>query len=136
MNGEMVRKWLRLERRERGWNQDDLAEAAGIKSRTTIRKLESGLKLSEGVEGAVEQALGWELGDLDRIRSGGQPTRSDAAGSKDLARMTYEEILSAAMGVEKTRGEVAAQRVLVAWVVARDEMLKERGRVDEPPLSE
>lgn len=76
---QMVRKYLRLERQRRGWNQMDLAKAAGIKSRTTIRKLEDGLRLSEGIEGAVEEAVGWEVGSLDAIRADGRPILKSAS---------------------------------------------------------
>lgn len=69
----MVRKYIRTERRMRGWNQSDLAREAGIKSKTTIVDLEAGRRLSEGYEGAVERALGWRIGSLDRIREGGEP---------------------------------------------------------------
>lgn len=72
-NGGMVRKYIRTERQRRGWNQADLARAAGIKSKTTIVDLEAGRRLSEGYEGAVERALGWRIGSLDMIREGGEP---------------------------------------------------------------
>lgn len=73
----MVRKHIRAERKARGWNQTDLARAAGIRSKTTIVDLEAGRKLSEGNEGAVERALGWRIGSLDRIRNGGEPELAD-----------------------------------------------------------
>lgn len=69
----MVRKYLRAERKARGWNQADLARAAGIRSKTTIVDLEAGRRLSEGSEGAIETAVGWEIGSLDEIRAGGRP---------------------------------------------------------------
>jgi len=67
-----VRKRLILERTRRKWNQKALAEAAGV-VKTTIVELEKGRRLSENTEVAVEDALGWQPGALDRIRAGLEP---------------------------------------------------------------
>lgn len=50
---------IRKLRRERGWNQDDLAERSGI-SRTTVAKYETGLKKRPSAEtiGKFAKALG------------------------------------------------------------------------------
>lgn len=111
-NGGMVRKYIRAERKARGWNQRDLARAAGIKSKTTIVELEAGRRLSEGNEGAVERALGWKIGSLDRIRDGGEPIPADAGGEltprDDFERKVFESILPTEEKLEWVRAHRAA----------------------------
>lgn len=107
----MVRKWMRLERKRRGWGQMDLAEAAGIKSRTTIQQLENGQQRSEGVEGAVELALGWKLGSLDRIRAGLEPIAEERTPALDeIPEMTGAEMLQAIDTVRRLKGNAAARQ--------------------------
>jgi transcriptional regulator with XRE-family HTH domain len=78
-----VRRYIRAERQRRGWSQADLASAAGIKSRTTIQNLENGSELREGLEAAVEEALGWKVGSIDALREGGEPIRLRQASNSD-----------------------------------------------------
>lgn len=42
-----------------------------------MQNLESGMKLNEGTESLIEGVLGWELGSLDAIRNGDEPTPVD-----------------------------------------------------------
>lgn len=90
----------------------DLARAAGIKSRATIQKLEGGLKLSEGLEGAIEEAFGWRIGSLDRIREGGEPILADAGGElvprDEFERKVVDSILPLEEKLEWVRAHRAA----------------------------
>lgn len=90
----------------------DLARAAGIKSRATIQKLEHGLRLSEGIEGAIEEALGWKIGSLDHVREGGEPMLADAGGElvplDDFERKVVESILPLEEKIEWVRAHRAA----------------------------
>lgn len=69
---ERVRRFVRAQREQKKWSETQLATAAGV-SRSTIQRLEAGRVLREGKEAAIELALGWEIGDIDRIRQGGEP---------------------------------------------------------------
>lgn len=102
--GDKVRKFVRAERRRRDWSQDDLARAAGIKSRTTIQKLEAGNQLRDGTEAAVERALGVPVGTFDEIRAGadipashsvtlahGAPTTGDPEFWEALRKLLADE---------------------------------------------
>lgn len=87
----MVRRYVRAERERRGWSQGDLARAAGGISRTTVADLESGRRLREGKEAAIEAALGWPLGTLDSIRAGGAPpAATDEPEQPQIDDATYE----------------------------------------------
>jgi transcriptional regulator with XRE-family HTH domain len=67
-----LRRFLRAERKRRGWTQADLGRVAGV-SKNTVASLENGMALREGNEGAIEEALGLPLGTMDRIRQNGLP---------------------------------------------------------------
>lgn len=68
---------VRTARKEKGWSQVQLAEAAGV-SEATVQNLESG-KSRKGMPSSlprVERALGWMPGSGDDILMGGEPTPS------------------------------------------------------------
>jgi transcriptional regulator with XRE-family HTH domain len=110
----MVRKYVRRERLRRGWSQTDLARAAGIKSKTTVVTLEGGRRISEGYEGAIEEAFGWQIGSLDRIRSGGEPI---LAGNRriptleELRTLPLMEILKVLDRAEELSGKAAREQL-------------------------
>lgn len=76
---------VRLERGRRWRFRRDFAAAIQYKDRT-VAALENGERsnFSPEFKGAVEAALGWEVGDFDRVRSGLEPNRHHAP---DLVRM-------------------------------------------------
>lgn len=63
---------VREDRRKRGWNQSQLADAAGL-SKTALSDIESGQTAEPQWKTAesIAQALGWAAGDLDTIIGGG-----------------------------------------------------------------
>lgn len=73
---EFVRQVIAA-RTRRGWTQKDLAREAGV-GRSSVQTLERGLSLSVSKESRIEEALGWKLGSLDRIRNGEEPLLRDA----------------------------------------------------------
>lgn len=78
----MVRKYMKAERRRHKLTQDELAKEVGA-TRNTIIKLESGARVDEGIESAVETRWGWEIGSLDLIRSGGKPILANVSARLD-----------------------------------------------------
>ncbi|MEW1895973.1 helix-turn-helix domain-containing protein [Streptomyces albidoflavus] len=77
----MTRDWTRLasaiegRRREIGFTQVDLAEAAGV-SESTVQNLESGVarrRLPSSLP-RIEIALGWETGSGEAVLDGAEPT--------------------------------------------------------------
>jgi transcriptional regulator with XRE-family HTH domain len=76
--------------------QAELASAVGV-TRNTIIKLESGIAVGEGIEGAVEKLLGWELGSLDAIRDGGRPMIAGPGNSGDLYAQERRDEVEEAM---------------------------------------
>lgn len=68
---------VRRERGRRGWkHRKDFAAALQYRVRI-VASLENGDRsnFSEEFKGAVERELGWEDGDFDRVRAGGEPNR-------------------------------------------------------------
>lgn len=69
--------------------QQDLADAVGV-TRNTIIKIESGRPVEEGIEADVEDKLGYELGSLDDMRAGREPTLKDADTPEDMPHDEWE----------------------------------------------
>lgn len=67
---------IRLERGRRWKLRKDFADAIQYKDRT-VAALENGERsnFSPEFKGAVEAALGWDVGDFDRVRAGQEPNR-------------------------------------------------------------
>ncbi len=107
--GQSVRRHVRSAREERRWSQIDLAREAGV-SRGTVQNLENGIRLSEGKEAKIERALGWKIGSLDRIRSGGDPVPDDS-GDIFQARDEFErEVLASVISDERKRHWIQRHR--------------------------
>src|SRR5690606_2513139 len=91
---ERGRRYVRAQREQKKWSETQLATAAGV-SRSTIQRLEAGRVLREGKEAAIELALGWEIGDIDRIRQGGEPRSVNKAVPEpiDAMNMSGTEVM-------------------------------------------
>jgi transcriptional regulator with XRE-family HTH domain len=78
---ERVGARVKRERGRRWRTQEDFAAAIGYRRRV-VAALESGERsnFSEDFLGAVEAALGWEVGGIERIRRGEEPNRSYPPG--------------------------------------------------------
>jgi DNA-binding XRE family transcriptional regulator len=103
----MVRKYLVAARRGLRMTQAQLANAVGV-TRNTIIKLESGIAVGEGIEGAVERLLGWDLGSLDAIRNGGRPMIAAPGGNSGgglYARERRDEVEEAMWSVDGASDE-------------------------------
>lgn len=110
---ERVRKYIRARREQLKWSQTDLAREAGGISRTTVKSLEDGSALREGKEAAIETALGWQIGSIDAIRQGGEPTmaeRSRIPTIGEVPDMTAAELQRVIARVEELNGPAAAQQ--------------------------
>lgn len=110
-----VGRHLATARKHRGWSQADLARAAGIKSRTTIQTLENGRAISVGYEGAVEVALGWELGTIGRIRRGERPAEEPdpiAISNEIRRKLGAEAAIRYLQGVIAERSAAAEEEAI------------------------
>jgi transcriptional regulator with XRE-family HTH domain len=66
-SADHLRRFLRAERKRRGWTQADLARRANV-AKNTVAALEKGMALREGNEGAIEEALELPLGTIEDVR--------------------------------------------------------------------
>lgn len=57
-----------IRRSELGLTQKELAARAGVAERT-VQNLEAGTRPQPLIRGKIEQALGWPVGEMDRIAS-------------------------------------------------------------------
>jgi transcriptional regulator with XRE-family HTH domain len=130
---ELLGAQLAILRRQQGMaTQEALSKLSGVAVRSisdietgktvprvgTMRKLEAALKLPTGI---TDDFL---AGTIDKLAM--DPLEFPKPNTDELATMTYDEILSTAKGIEKLYGKDAAERVVVAWSVARQERLKKR----------
>lgn len=119
-----------------GWTQEDMADKAGMTSRT-VSNVESGRPRSGVLAvtlGQVEQALGWEPGDAMRVLKGGDtlPLQADAVTpDPPKSHLHWSDIdsLQADLDCAEVSVNVGRLRNLLAEVV----LLRERLAKYEPP---
>jgi transcriptional regulator with XRE-family HTH domain len=73
----VIGEHVRSERKKRRQTQADFARALGI-SVSLLGAIESGRRdnYEPGTRAVIEWAIGWGPGSLDRVLSGGRPTRA------------------------------------------------------------
>lgn len=67
-------------------------KAAGVNT-ATWTKAERGESIRDDRMTAIERALGWDLGDADRIAQGGEPNTGEGASADLLSRYSVDELL-------------------------------------------
>lgn len=114
ISGQRVRTYVRAERRRRAWTQEDLGRISRT-SRGSVQNLERGVTLDEGTEALIEEALGWRVGSLARVRNGEEPTPLTEPEPEPEAPVV-------------PRGEAAVDRIMA---MTREEMFAEAQLYDE-----
>jgi len=128
---------VRSAREAQGYRSQAAFAAAAEVSPRSVYAVESGERAGRKVLRAISRTLGWPSEAANEFLQTGDATLlaqcvlPDAPKAKpipnaELAAMTYDEILTTAKGIAKLYGDEAADRVVVAWSVARDELLKKR----------
>lgn len=83
--------WMDQRRAELRMTWDDVAEAAGIKSRVTLWNVRRGGRMNTTTRVGIEQALRWKAGSLEDIDDGREPTSADQ--SQPYPAEIYERVI-------------------------------------------
>lgn len=89
---ERLGKFIAAARRAHFGTVQAAVKAAGVNT-ATWTKAEHGNNVRPDRMTAIERALGWDLGDADRIAAGGEPFTGRESAGEGLSRYSAEELL-------------------------------------------